>query len=377
MFTATINGANGLVRRRSSAIPLDVTGSVTWSGNTGCGTTQVTPTAGTGVATAVCTTSSLPGGTDTVTANYSGDSNHNSGSGSVSQVVNLSNQTLTVSVYPLATAAYGSSFTVVASASSGLPITYGSVSGSDCTNSGGTYTVGTKKGNCTVTLSQAGNNNYVAIPPITEPTTKVIEPVKPIVSFTIPAPETAAYLSTFTVTAQSQTANDTTLPAIAVVQPTTGSARCALVPGSTTNNGTAVSVSVQMTSGTGMCTLEASWALNNVYGAATAKTSAKATKLAPTVNFVGAPTSADYGSNFTVTATSNETVGAASVPTIKASGSCTVGAVSSTGSGSYQATVTMKTKGTAACTTTADWAASSDYAATSATQTTTPGSPAD
>ncbi|MFZ0479115.1 MAG: Ig-like domain repeat protein [Terriglobales bacterium] len=89
-FTATINGANGLVRGRKAAgkKPMDVTGSVTWSANTGCGTTTVTSAPGSGTGTATCTTSSLPvGASDTVTANYSGDSNHNAGSGSVSQEV--------------------------------------------------------------------------------------------------------------------------------------------------------------------------------------------------------------------------------------------------------------------------------------------------
>ena len=66
----------------------DVTGTVTWSTNTGCGTTAVT-SGNPGVAT--CTTSSatrLPVGTDTVTATYSGDSNHSGSTGSVTQVVN-------------------------------------------------------------------------------------------------------------------------------------------------------------------------------------------------------------------------------------------------------------------------------------------------
>jgi Bacterial Ig-like domain (group 3)/Bacterial lectin/Abnormal spindle-like microcephaly-assoc'd, ASPM-SPD-2-Hydin len=58
------------------------TGTVAWSSNTGCGTTAVSA----GIAT--CTTSSLPVGTDTVTANYNGDATHGTSAGSVSQVVN-------------------------------------------------------------------------------------------------------------------------------------------------------------------------------------------------------------------------------------------------------------------------------------------------
>ncbi len=85
-FTATITADNGMVKgRRNGVKPHVVSGTVTWSDNTGCGTTTVT-SGYPGVAT--CTTSSLPIGTDTVTANYNGDDgNHNAGSGSISQVV--------------------------------------------------------------------------------------------------------------------------------------------------------------------------------------------------------------------------------------------------------------------------------------------------
>jgi len=58
------------------------TGTVAWTSNTGCGTTAVTA----GIAT--CIASSLPVGTDTVTANYNGDATHGTSAGSVSQVVN-------------------------------------------------------------------------------------------------------------------------------------------------------------------------------------------------------------------------------------------------------------------------------------------------
>ncbi|HEX4347483.1 MAG TPA: protease pro-enzyme activation domain-containing protein [Vicinamibacterales bacterium] len=73
-FTATVVSQNHQA----------VTGSVTWSANTGCGTTQVT--AGiSGVAT--CTTSALGAGTDAVAASYSGDVTHLVSSGVVSQLV--------------------------------------------------------------------------------------------------------------------------------------------------------------------------------------------------------------------------------------------------------------------------------------------------
>jgi MBG domain (YGX type)/Bacterial Ig-like domain (group 3)/Bacterial lectin len=62
------------------------TGTVTWSTNTGCGTTSVTSgTAG----TATCVTSVLAVGNNTVTATYSGDGNHSGSAGTTSQTVSV------------------------------------------------------------------------------------------------------------------------------------------------------------------------------------------------------------------------------------------------------------------------------------------------
>jgi uncharacterized repeat protein (TIGR03803 family) len=106
-FTATISGEYGLVKGRSRALikggvqPQDVSGTVAWSTNTGCGTTSVTSG---NPGTATCTTSILAVGTDTITATYSGDSNHSGGTGTLSggQTVNQASTTLalTSSVNP-------------------------------------------------------------------------------------------------------------------------------------------------------------------------------------------------------------------------------------------------------------------------------------
>ncbi|MGA3211855.1 MAG: Ig-like domain repeat protein, partial [Terriglobales bacterium] len=64
-FTASIPGQYGLVKTAKPGIHSEVvTGSVTWSSNTGCGTTAVT--AG-NPGTATCSTAALPVGSDTVT----------------------------------------------------------------------------------------------------------------------------------------------------------------------------------------------------------------------------------------------------------------------------------------------------------------------
>ena len=91
-FTATVTGDNGLAKRKG-AKPFAVTGSVSWSANTGCSTSTVSGYPG----TATCTTSILPvGASDTVTASYSGDANHNAGSGSVSQTVTAVSSSVSV-----------------------------------------------------------------------------------------------------------------------------------------------------------------------------------------------------------------------------------------------------------------------------------------
>jgi sugar lactone lactonase YvrE len=75
-------------------------------------------------------------------------------------------QTITIVTNAPASAVYGASFAVQATASSGLVVTYGS-SGS-CTNSGATYTMTAGTGNCTVTYSQAGSANYSAASTLTQ-----------------------------------------------------------------------------------------------------------------------------------------------------------------------------------------------------------------
>jgi hypothetical protein len=101
-FTATIDGEYGLIVRRAGALisrglnkkgPVqkgkahsqDLGGTVTWSSNTGCAVSTVSGNPG----TSQCTTTTLPEGSDTITATYSGDTNHSGSSGSyLNQIVN-------------------------------------------------------------------------------------------------------------------------------------------------------------------------------------------------------------------------------------------------------------------------------------------------
>jgi hypothetical protein len=109
-FTATIDGEYGLIVRRNGVLvsggasvikrgasqrsltqkgqaqPQSIGGTVTWSSNTGCSPSAVSGDPG----TSQCVTSSLPQGTDTITATYSGDGNHSGSTGTLNggQVVN-------------------------------------------------------------------------------------------------------------------------------------------------------------------------------------------------------------------------------------------------------------------------------------------------
>jgi hypothetical protein len=175
---------------------------------------------------------------------------------SVSLTVNPASQSIAVTTPAPATATLGSSFTVVASAST--PVTFGSSGG--CTNSGATYTMAsTGSKACTETINAAGSSNYSAAPQVSE-TTIVAKPITPTVSFT-GAPATATYNTSFTVEASSDSAS---IPTFTTTGPCT------------IDSATLV---VTMTSGTGMCTMTATWAANDVYAKATATQKTTAEKV--------------------------------------------------------------------------------------------------
>ncbi len=274
--------------------------------------------------------------------------------------INKASQTITVSTAAPSMAIDGSSFTIVASASSGLPVTY--TSGGSCTNSGGTYTITPKSKTgtaCDEDVFQTGNGNYNAAIVVTSQTT-VAASTAPSVTFSGPSPASAQYGTSFQVTAQSS--DDTSVPVI-----TNSTTSVCQITGSTTS-GTTVTATVQMEAASGMCDLSAAWAVTTVYSAATKSVKVTAKKATPAGTFTGAPSTATDGATFTVTATSTSTA----TPTITGTPAtvCSVGSVTSNGAGGYQATVTIN-KASGTCTTKAAWAAATDYDAATLTQTTT------
>lgn len=86
--------------------------------------------------------------------------------GAATLSVTLANQTITVTTSAPSNAANGASFTVAATASSGLAVTY-TATGS-CTNVGATFTINLPNGTCVVRYNQAGNANFNAAPEVTQ-----------------------------------------------------------------------------------------------------------------------------------------------------------------------------------------------------------------
>jgi hypothetical protein len=75
-------------------------------------------------------------------------------------------QTITVTTHAPATAIDGTSFTVAASSSSGLPVTY--TSAGACSNTGPTFTMTSGTGTCEVKYDQPGGGAYDAAPQVVE-----------------------------------------------------------------------------------------------------------------------------------------------------------------------------------------------------------------
>jgi predicted outer membrane repeat protein len=120
---------------------------------------------------ATCTTASLTVGMHTITAVFSGNAAFSPSTGTIApnQVVNQYDQTISITVHAPATVAYGLSFTIGATATSGLAVTYSS--GGGCANAGAVFTMTTGTGTCTVRYDQAGNSSYAAAPQRTETVT--------------------------------------------------------------------------------------------------------------------------------------------------------------------------------------------------------------
>ena len=138
-------------------------------------TTTTATTNASGLATASTFTANGTAGSYNVTASINGGTP----SATFSLTNNTANQTINVTTHAPASAPYNSQFTVAATSTSGLPVTYSS-SGS-CTNTGAIFTMTSGTGTCTVKYDQAGNDNYNSASQFTESVTA--QKVTPTIMF--------------------------------------------------------------------------------------------------------------------------------------------------------------------------------------------------
>jgi hypothetical protein len=218
----------------------------------------------------------LNAGVQTLSVTFTpSSSSYASSIGSVTLQVNQASQTIRFTQAAPTTAAYNSSFTVAASAGSGLPVAF--TSSGACSNVGATYTMTSGTGTCSVIANQAGNTNYSAASPVTQFT--IATRANPTVTFT-GAPATAPYLSTFTLVA---TTNSTAVAYVTATNPST----CKL-------SGPYSPVTVTVIKDSGSCTFTASWGADQNYNPATATQSTTAVKATPVITWA-TPASITYG----------------------------------------------------------------------------------
>ena len=194
-LTQTVNKVQPTVALTSSLNPSNVNQSVTFtatltSGATGTvtftsGSTVLgTSTLASGVATTA--TSSLPAGSDPITATYNGDANYNSATGTLTQTVNKTTPTITVTTSGPST--YGGTVTITTTLPPGTTGTVTITSGGVTLGSGpvntttGTVTITTTVlpvGSDPITATYGGDTNNS---PATGTTTQTVSKATPSVS---------------------------------------------------------------------------------------------------------------------------------------------------------------------------------------------------
>jgi hypothetical protein len=157
-LTMTIAGGTGTPAMSGSVNFFDNTA------NVGLGNVTVTPT-GTG-GTAMLAVSNLAVGSHVLNARYSGDSNYQA-STSPNQAVVVTARTQTITFPPIANHLLGDApFTVNATSTSGLPVSYAVTSG-PATVAGNTVTI-TGAGTVTIQAMQAGDATYQPAPAVSQ-----------------------------------------------------------------------------------------------------------------------------------------------------------------------------------------------------------------
>jgi large repetitive protein len=218
-----------------------------------------------------------------VGAVFAGDTGLAAAFGSGPLQVSRADQTITVTTAAPSSAAFGTSFTVAAVATSGLPVGYAATG--SCTISGATVTISSGSGACTVTYTQAGDGDHNAATPVTE----TVNPAQLSQTITFNRLPDATYGDPSRDLTQAATASSG-LPVTVTSLTTTV---CA-VSGAT---GTTVSLV-----GTGTCTLQADQAGDSDYAPApAAQQSFTISPATITVALTGTQTYGSSGPTFTAT----------------------------------------------------------------------------
>jgi FtsP/CotA-like multicopper oxidase with cupredoxin domain len=270
--TVTFTGAPATAVYNSTFIVAATTNASTMPAITATGVCTVSAVSGT--ATSALATVTITGGTGTcsLTANWAADQFFLAASATQSTTAAPATPLVSFTGAP-ASAAYGTGFIVTATTNAGIAPTLtataacsiGAVSGTSPATASVSMTSGT--GSCSLTANWAASTNYAAAT-AAQATTAAL--AVPTVTFT-GAPASAAYSSTFGVTA---TTNAAITPVLAA------SGACSVSGASGTSPATAT---VTMTSGTGACGLTASWPATTNYAAATRTQSTAATKIASAI----------------------------------------------------------------------------------------------
>ena len=118
----------------------------------------------------------LPAGNYSFLAHYSGDGVYNPADSTCEPLtVTQADQVITITTSAPASATFGDTFTVDATASSGLDVVYTSLTPTVCTNVGAAFTMISGTGTCTVQYSQPGDSNFNPAPSLTEDVTAVLK----------------------------------------------------------------------------------------------------------------------------------------------------------------------------------------------------------
>ena len=226
--------------------------------------------------------------------------------------ITKADQTITIDTHAPASAVSGASFTVAASSTSGLAVSY-STSGV-CSILGAAVTMTSDTGTCQVKYNQAGDGNYNAAPQVSESVTAI--KANQTITVNTHAPASAVFGALFNVAASASSS-------LAVSYSTSGA--CTNVGGLVT-----------MTSGTGTCVVKYDQAGGGTFTPALQVTeSVTASKAAQSITVdTHAPGSMPNGKSFTVAASSNSDLAVS----YSVSGVCTIDG----------STVTM-TSGTGTC----------------------------